>query len=118
MWSFTLRNKLGSVIKTIPLPDLPFTFQTIINDNILQPGWTQHPTASAFHVSASDLQNPCPRTLSKALEEHNNKIQHICGRPIPLMCVCYLTEPVSVSAIPRRFKTLSSPPRGHLERIL
>ena len=67
-WSFTVRNKLGSIIKTIPLPNLPFTFQSLINENILQPGWIQQPTMSAFHVSAAHLKNPCPQSLSKALD--------------------------------------------------
>ena len=70
-WSFTVHNKFGSIIKQIPLPNLPFTYQTLINDCVLQPGWLNHPTFSARHVSATNLQNPCPETLSKALDPTN-----------------------------------------------
>lgn len=71
-WRFTARNRLGSIIKELELPNLPFTFQTLINNNILQPGWITHfPTVAARHVSAKDLQNPFPTTLSKALDKQN-----------------------------------------------
>ena len=70
-WNFTVLNKLGSVIKQIPLPDFQFTFQTLLNENILQPGWANPPKSLAMHVSAHNLQNPCPPTLSKALDPVN-----------------------------------------------
>ncbi len=71
VWSFTFHNKFGSIIKEIPLPNLPFTYKTLINDCVLQPGWLTHPTFSAFHVSAKNLQNQCPATLLKALVSTN-----------------------------------------------
>ena len=71
-WSFVVHNKLGSIIKQIPLDNLPFIFQTLINENRLQPGWINHPHCSAFQVSAKNLQNPCPPTLSKALHSSNS----------------------------------------------
>ena len=64
-WSFTVRNKLGSIIKQIQLPNLQFTFQSMINENILQPNWQSTLSISAYHVSASNLKHPCPTTLSK-----------------------------------------------------
>ncbi len=117
LWSSTVQNILGSIIKQIPNPNLPFTYQTLINDSLLQPWWLTHPTFSAFHVSAKDLQNPCPITLTKALDstkvDHDTAgivqrrmqqspsyavceeitleqvrcIQNKCGRLIPTMCV-------------------------------
>ena len=59
------------IIKQIPLDNLPFIFQTLIDEGTLQPGWEQHSNISAFNVSAKDLQNPCPPTLSKALLNSN-----------------------------------------------
>ena len=70
-WSFTVLNKLGSIIKELPLHDLPFTYQSLLNDTILQPGWINSPTFSTFHVLAHNLKNPCPTTLSKALDSSN-----------------------------------------------
>ena len=70
-WSFVVQNKLGDIIKSIPLDNLPFTFQTLITEGRLQPGWQQHPHCLAFNVSAKHLHNPCPATLSKALHESN-----------------------------------------------
>ena len=37
LWSSTVQNILGSIIKQIPNPNLPFTYQTLINDSLLQP---------------------------------------------------------------------------------
>ena len=51
-WQFIVKNKLGSIIKQTPLANLMFTFQQLINDGILQPGWLNHPHCSAFNVSA------------------------------------------------------------------
>ena len=70
-WSFTVHNKLGSIIKQIQLDNLPFTYQSLINDNILQPDWQSTPSISAFYFSASNLKNLCPTTLSKALDPFN-----------------------------------------------
>ena len=70
-WSFTVHNKLESIIKEIKLDNLPFTYQILINENILQPGWPSIPSTSAFHVSASNIKTPCPSTLSKALNQSN-----------------------------------------------
>ncbi len=52
----------GSDIQ-VPLQNLPFVFQTLVNENRLQPGWVNHPHCSAFNVSAKNLQQPCPPTL-------------------------------------------------------
>ena len=60
-------NKLGAILKDTDLPDLPFTFQTPINAGTLQPGWDNQPYISACNVSAKDLLNPCPTSLTKAL---------------------------------------------------
>ncbi len=70
-WSFVVHNKLGSIIKQMPPNNLPFTFQTLINENRLQPGRLNHPHCSTFHVSAKNLHNPCPPTLGKALHSSN-----------------------------------------------
>ena len=59
------------IIKQIPLHNLPFIFQTLIDDGTLQPGWENHPHISACNVSAKDLRNPCPPTLTKALIDSN-----------------------------------------------
>lgn len=64
-------NKLVLIIKQIPLPEFHFTYQTLINAQQLQQGWISQPTFSAFHVSANNLKNPCPTTLSKALATDN-----------------------------------------------
>ena len=74
-WYFVVHNKLGSIIKRIELDNLPFVFQTLINENRLQPGWLNHPYCSASQVSAKHLQNPCPPTLNKALHSSNNDRQ-------------------------------------------
>ena len=70
-WFFVVHNKLGSIIKQELLDNLPFTFQTLISEDRLRPGWLNHPHCSAFHVSAKNLANPCPPTLSKALFHQN-----------------------------------------------
>ena len=70
-WSFVVINKLGSILKEISLPNLPFNFQTLINDGTIQPGWESTPRITACHVSAKDLINPCPTSLSKALQDDN-----------------------------------------------
>ncbi len=66
-WFFTVQNKLGMIIKQLPLENLPFTFQTLIDEGVLQPGWETHPQLLAFNVSAQNLKHPCPPTLNKAL---------------------------------------------------
>ena len=71
IWSFVVFNKLGTIIKNIPLPDLPFTFQTLLTEGVLRPGWENHPHISASNVSAKHLVNPCPSTLTKALTTNN-----------------------------------------------
>ncbi len=71
-WSFTVHNKIGSIIKQVPLENFPFTFQMLINDGVLQPGWENHPHISAFNVSAKHLENPSPSTLTKALAKLNS----------------------------------------------
>ena len=55
------------LIKQLPLENLPFTFQTLIDEGTLKPGWENHPQLSAFNVSAKNIQHPCPPTLNKAL---------------------------------------------------
>ena len=67
-WYFTVHNKLGMIIKQLPLENLPFTFQTLIDEGVLKPGWENHPQLSAFNVSAKNLQHSCPPTLNKALD--------------------------------------------------
>ena len=71
LWSFVVLKKMGTIIKDIPLPNLPFMFQTLLTEGILKPGWDHHPHISACNVSAKDLVNPCPSTLTKALLPSN-----------------------------------------------
>ena len=61
----------GTIIKSLPLTDLPFISQTLISEGHLQPGWYNHPHCSTFNVSAKFLQYPYPPTLSKALIDTN-----------------------------------------------
>ena len=71
-WSFTVHNRLGSIIKQIELNNLPFQYQSLINSQTLQPGWITPPTILAHHVSVTNLKNPCPSTLTKALDSSNS----------------------------------------------
>ena len=70
-WKFVVHNKLGSIIRQEPLDNLPFTFESLIKEQRLQPGWLNHPHCSAFNVPAKSLTNECPPTLKKALHQSN-----------------------------------------------
>ena len=70
-WSFVVMNKLGTIIKQVPLDNFPFTFQTLINEGTLQPGWDNQPHIKACNVSAKNLVNPCPSSLTTALHDEN-----------------------------------------------
>ena len=72
LWSFVVYNKLGTIIKIIPLSNLPFTFHTLLTEGTLQPGWDKHPQITACNVSAKHLVNPCPSTLTNALLPDNH----------------------------------------------
>ena len=50
---------------------MSFNFQSLINDGTLRLGWETTPYISACNVSAKDLVNPCPASLSKALQADN-----------------------------------------------
>ena len=70
-WSFTVLNKLGYIIKQIPLriPNLPFTYQTLLNENILQPGWINNPTFSPFLFQPTTSRIPVPKHYPKLWTE-------------------------------------------------
>lgn len=60
-WSFEHTTKHGHVISTVPIPNFINNFQSLINENLLLPGWGVHTFASASLVSATQLKNPCPQ---------------------------------------------------------
>ena len=71
-WDFHSTNRSGVAKHKYPLPNLNKTFHSLQNLGILRPGWNVAPMVpTAYHVSARDLQNPCPKTLKEALDPTN-----------------------------------------------
>jgi hypothetical protein len=67
---FEQRAKDGKVITFDPLADLPLSWEDRINEATLIPGWQSRSAfrSSAFHVSASGCQAPCPPGLCQAMD--------------------------------------------------
>ena len=71
-WKFHATNQTSVVKHKYPLPNLTKTYHSLINLGILRPGWNKAPLVpTAYHVSAKDLQNPCPKNLKQALHPSN-----------------------------------------------
>ena len=65
------KNRQGSFIKQHKLTNYIFTFNQLINEPILIPGWNPIIAPKANLVLATKLSQPCSPTLKKALQPQN-----------------------------------------------
>lgn len=70
-WVFQHTTKQGKTIADIPLPQFLKTYRSLMDENVLLPGWGVHSFLSASMVSAQTLHNPCPPSLLLAIDRTN-----------------------------------------------
>lgn len=70
-WPFQETAKNGKITKEIPFNNFLNTYKSLVQDNMILPGWEVHSFMPASLVSATPLINPCPSSLTMALDPSN-----------------------------------------------